>query len=1346
METENHKGPSADTPIGPGTRLNDIFEIDEKIATGGMGEVFRGHNVTTDEAVAIKIVLGEFARDEKYSNLFFKEARVLSSLNHPSIVRYQIFTIDKVIGRPYLVMEYIHGMSLAERLGTGPLSVAEVRRLTAKLADGLETAHAAGVVHRDLSPDNILLANNDVALPKLIDFGIARTTQAGHKTFLAGEFAGRTNFASPEQFGLFGGNVEAASDVYSLALVVVNALQGAPLDMNGSQYEMIEKRKRVPDLSNLDADLRPVIEEMLVPDPANRRLTMADVANYFSGREPIANLKRSAEVPVDDPDDFWTQPIETAPATTQAERTPPAGDAAIVSGSADEPAPGPMREPERLRPAPAAATIIATASMPPVTVAPTPVQPDASPKEEPQPQFDALPAVDAKPIVWETQPVVTTRPAAALPVRKRGRVWPYALTATVLVLAAGGAGAYYTGALKNIVLPPELDAMLGRKTAATDGQVAQDDLPDLTAQPDRPAKTHDQITEVKPIRTKTRPAITQTVENVPVKKKTNSAVDETTASPDKAKVADKSSVSGARPKTDKTIQVTSLATAADKAKTQAIESKIDNPRTDVETKPKVDVQAKADATAKVEAKPEADDSAKIGATLEADETAKIDLKPKDDGKTEPAVTTSQKTETASDDHKAEATADSRNNDSATDTSTDDASNLGGILPNDNQDKVAQNNLQTDHTDKPSHDASAKPKVDDTVSHKADTAAEMTKPLSSDMSKQDLDQTSGRVENHVVQETPVAKTTPVVQETKKDDKVVEPEIPVTSGKPAEAKKTEETAQVTPVDHTASKVNADEPANTTSQTPIATVDNHGKKNETDETHVTTTETSPVKAGDTTLDTKAADASIGLPSDLLPSEKEVKTTPSNMTANNAGETNHHPVKPSDTATSTDVHPEPDHSADNTEAATKTNETANTEAKPSDTTTIDDRLPANDNSVEKTDDAGNKTDQATDTGTKPSDTTTHTGQLPAANDNHENTAKTDSETEQTEQATDETADTQTKPSDNSADSNEQPAANASNEDTARTDDSAAQAEQDTNKTGQTADTGTKTSDSTVDSGLPADTTTADNNVQPKDETTEGETNNEDSSTAVNAEDSSSKKPAAQSELTDVSVGNPTPEMKHPEIAVDEGLAKRDSWVASFEGGTCFYARMTTNVASAAGIMAVSADSQPFYSLNDTFTSTFGLEPALRGLPIDKRQCAVIDLLKQLRQAPSEALDLQLTPSDQVVGGEPLSSHVEGVTKPFMTVYLVDNDGKVYDLSKDVRKKTGRGIEFDYRTKEATSKVKTFNILLLIGSDKPLAVDFPRKSPLAKNIIPAIAKAINLQPAGVQYAYGFFKVVPKTN
>lgn len=266
--------------IGPGTQLNGLFEIDEKIASGGMGEVFRGHEIQSGHPIAIKIVLSEFAKDETIVGLFNKEARVLRDFNHPAIVRYMAFGTDPVIGRPYLVMEFVDGPSLSERLEKGPLELSEAKSLFARLASGLDAAHQLGVIHRDISCDNVILDNGVVSNAKIIDFGIARTKKG--VTLLEGKFAGKYNFVSPEQLGLFNGQMSEATDIYSLGLLMVNALRGVPIDMNGSQLEIIEKRRVVPDISDIDPSIRPIIEDMLQPDPADRKVTMADIAEWFT--------------------------------------------------------------------------------------------------------------------------------------------------------------------------------------------------------------------------------------------------------------------------------------------------------------------------------------------------------------------------------------------------------------------------------------------------------------------------------------------------------------------------------------------------------------------------------------------------------------------------------------------------------------------------------------------------------------------------------------------------------------------------------------------------------------------------------------------------------------------------------------------------------------------------------------------------------------------------------------------------------------------------------------------------------------------------------------------------------
>ena len=115
---------------------------------------------------------------------------------------------------------------------------------------------------------------------KIIDFGIARSHRPGEGTIIGDGFAGKYNYVSPEQLGLAGGDVSLKSDIYSFGLVLAEALRGRPIDMSGSQAEVIEKRRVIPDLSDIDPSIRPLIEAMLQPLPANRPQNMAAVAAW----------------------------------------------------------------------------------------------------------------------------------------------------------------------------------------------------------------------------------------------------------------------------------------------------------------------------------------------------------------------------------------------------------------------------------------------------------------------------------------------------------------------------------------------------------------------------------------------------------------------------------------------------------------------------------------------------------------------------------------------------------------------------------------------------------------------------------------------------------------------------------------------------------------------------------------------------------------------------------------------------------------------------------------------------------------------------------------------------------
>jgi serine/threonine protein kinase len=272
--------PAPQGSLRPGVRLNGMFEIERLIAEGGVGEVYKGVATATGDPVAIKLVRPEMASHPDVMALFRREANILHDLLHDAIPRYYVFSIEPELQRPYIAMEFVDGVSLQKRLSAGPMSSAEVRILLRRLGGALDAAHARGIVHRDISSDNIILPDGDPRRAKIVDFGIARAAQAREGTILGDSFAGKYNYVSPEQLGLAGGEVTPKSDMYSFGLVVAEALRGRPIDMAGTQAEVIEKRRRVPDLSDIDIRLRPLLTAMLAPDPRDRPASMAEVAAW----------------------------------------------------------------------------------------------------------------------------------------------------------------------------------------------------------------------------------------------------------------------------------------------------------------------------------------------------------------------------------------------------------------------------------------------------------------------------------------------------------------------------------------------------------------------------------------------------------------------------------------------------------------------------------------------------------------------------------------------------------------------------------------------------------------------------------------------------------------------------------------------------------------------------------------------------------------------------------------------------------------------------------------------------------------------------------------------------------
>ncbi len=260
-----------------GTVINNNYAVTELLNIGGMGEVFRGENTFTGDPVAIKIVLKELAQDDNITTLFRREAKVLVGLSHPAVVRYFNFVHDAAIDRYCLIMEYIDGVVLSDHVrDAAPLSVDQAIVLMRRLTAGLAEVHAMDVIHRDLSPDNVILRGNDIDNAVLIDFGIAKSMEMSDKT-LHGQLAGKLKFISPEQLGHFDGEISPQTDIYGLALLLAYAVQGGPLPMGDTVVEAVNARRAIPDLRHFDPRLRAILAYMLEPDPADRPVSMTDV-------------------------------------------------------------------------------------------------------------------------------------------------------------------------------------------------------------------------------------------------------------------------------------------------------------------------------------------------------------------------------------------------------------------------------------------------------------------------------------------------------------------------------------------------------------------------------------------------------------------------------------------------------------------------------------------------------------------------------------------------------------------------------------------------------------------------------------------------------------------------------------------------------------------------------------------------------------------------------------------------------------------------------------------------------------------------------------------------------------
>src|ERR671938_1476335 len=261
--------------LSPGTMLGGRYRLDERIAGGGMGDVWRATDEGLGRTVAIKILLPALVQEPGFAERFRGEARTMATINHPGVV--DVYDYGSENGSAFLIMEYVEGDALSKTLSrVGRLTPGRTMALVAQAADALQAAHEKGIVHRDVKPGNLLVRPNGTLV--LTDFGIARSAMVGQLT-AAGSVLGTASYISPEQAA--GGVATPASDVYALGVVAYQCLSGhRPFD-GATPIEIAMKHVRDtprPLPADIPPAVRAIVDRALAKDPAARWPTAPPLA------------------------------------------------------------------------------------------------------------------------------------------------------------------------------------------------------------------------------------------------------------------------------------------------------------------------------------------------------------------------------------------------------------------------------------------------------------------------------------------------------------------------------------------------------------------------------------------------------------------------------------------------------------------------------------------------------------------------------------------------------------------------------------------------------------------------------------------------------------------------------------------------------------------------------------------------------------------------------------------------------------------------------------------------------------------------------------------------------------
>ena len=269
--------------------LSNRYVLTERIATGGMGDVWRANDVLLKREVAVKVLLPSLVADLDFITRFRAEAQMMAALRHPGIVG--VFdvgdaTLEAGVRVDYLVMQYVYGQPLSSQIkAAGQLSAAETMSVVAQAAEALDAAHAAGIIHRDVKPSNLLVQPDGSVV--LVDFGIARSINMTGITS-TNVVLGTALYMAPEQVD--GRPVSPATDIYALGVVAYCCLAGKPPFTDPNPLEVANRhlRDEPPALpAGTPGQVATVIARALAKDPSDRYPSAADFAD--AARAALSN-------------------------------------------------------------------------------------------------------------------------------------------------------------------------------------------------------------------------------------------------------------------------------------------------------------------------------------------------------------------------------------------------------------------------------------------------------------------------------------------------------------------------------------------------------------------------------------------------------------------------------------------------------------------------------------------------------------------------------------------------------------------------------------------------------------------------------------------------------------------------------------------------------------------------------------------------------------------------------------------------------------------------------------------------------------------------------------------------